>query len=172
MRQGRVIHLDGAEGWYCDDNLHRLDGPAIVYPDGSYEWWWKGQLHRCDGPAVGYSNGTKVWYQNGFIHRIGGPALIRSDGGREWYHNGDLHRLDGPAIIYANGMRVWAVDDVTVPIAFAEVDGGKYIFTSLDLMKREKYPSLVSSGHGHYSLDNTDLALLRLEHAVTEVIYE
>ena len=37
------------EVWYCDDGccngkeLHRDDGPAVIYPDGSREWWRHGR---------------------------------------------------------------------------------------------------------------------------------
>ena len=45
--------------------LHRDDGPAIVYPDGPQAWYRNGQLHRDDGPAVVHSNGEQHWYRAG-----------------------------------------------------------------------------------------------------------
>ena len=39
--------------WYNrDDELHRIDGPALEEADGSKEWYLNGDLHREDGPAV------------------------------------------------------------------------------------------------------------------------
>ncbi len=66
-----------------------------------YEWRANGELHRLDGPAVIYDKGEQVWYENGIRHRIGGPARICDDH-EEWYVDGVLHRLDGPAILYKN----------------------------------------------------------------------
>ena len=46
--------------------LHRDNGPAVVYPNGSSRWYLNGELHRDDGPAVVDPDGTRIWYQNGF----------------------------------------------------------------------------------------------------------
>ena len=52
------------------------------------EWYnKKGQLHREDGPAIIYSNGTKRWFINGLRHRDDGPAVETNDGYKEWYIN-------------------------------------------------------------------------------------
>ena len=45
--------------------LHRLDGPAVIYQYGLMFWYQNGLRHRTDGPAVEYSDGDKVWYING-----------------------------------------------------------------------------------------------------------
>ena len=68
--------------------LHRLDGPAIVFSSGSREWYLNGHLHRTDGPAVDYVDGTRMWYLNGHLHRTDGPAIEWPDGSVEWYLNG------------------------------------------------------------------------------------
>ena len=48
-----------------------------------------GQLHRVDGPAVvWYDGGTKEWWQNGQRHRIDGPAIVHANGAQEWWING------------------------------------------------------------------------------------
>ena len=47
-----------------------------------------GQLHRLDGPAVVYAGGANAWYQNGLRHRTDGPAIERADGTKRWYING------------------------------------------------------------------------------------
>ena len=45
--------------------LHREEGPAVVFSGGSCEWWQNGVLHRTDGPAVEYADGNKEWWING-----------------------------------------------------------------------------------------------------------
>ena len=66
--------------WYYNSSgqLHRDEGPAIMYAGGGQEWWQNGQLHREDGPAVVWADGTKMWYQNGKLHRENGPAIEHS----------------------------------------------------------------------------------------------
>ena len=34
-----------------------------------------GQLHRLEGPAVVYASGAMCWYQNDRLHHIDGPAV-------------------------------------------------------------------------------------------------
>lgn len=46
------------------------------------------QLHREDGPALIYEHGSKHWYQNGDMHRLDGPAYERWDGHQEYWING------------------------------------------------------------------------------------
>lgn len=49
----------GIKWWFNDKNqVHRLDGPAIIYPNGTKRWYQNGLLHRLDGPAVEYFSGT------------------------------------------------------------------------------------------------------------------
>jgi hypothetical protein len=81
--------IEAGNKFWCNDKgqLHREDGPAIVWEDGSKEWWINDELHRLDGPAIEYSNGTKCWYINGKRHRVDGPAIEYSDGKKEWYIN-------------------------------------------------------------------------------------
>ena len=52
---------------YCNTagQLHRTNGPAILWSNGNKSWWQDGELHRIDGPAVEYVSGGKVWYING-----------------------------------------------------------------------------------------------------------
>ena len=66
-----------------------------------------GQLHRKDGPAVIYSDGIQYWYINGNRHRENGPAAIFPNGTQYWFIKDQLHREDGPAIIYANESKEW-----------------------------------------------------------------
>ena len=65
--------------------LHREEGPAIVYNDGTEKWYQNGKLHREDGPAVTYKNGTKIWFKHGKRHRTDGPAAEYHNGGTIWF---------------------------------------------------------------------------------------
>ena len=56
----------------------------ITSDDGSQHWYRNGELHREDGPAIVYPNGPQHWYRNGKSHREDGPAVIRPDGYQEW----------------------------------------------------------------------------------------
>ena len=72
----------------------------------------KNELHRVNGPAVIYNNGKKIWCQYGEKHRTNGPAVIWANGTKEWYRNGKRHRLDGPAISRSNSAEYWFIDGV------------------------------------------------------------
>ena len=48
-----------------------------------------GELHRDDGPAVLWADGTKLWYQNGLRHRTDGAAVEWPSGNKAWYINGE-----------------------------------------------------------------------------------
>jgi len=56
------------------------------FPDGSKEWWQDNQLHRLDGPAIEYASGAKYWYQYALLHRVDGPAVEYADGTKKWYY--------------------------------------------------------------------------------------
>lgn len=70
IENGKEYYVDSDSGftkWYdLYLNLHREDGPAIIYPYplGSKYWFKHGQLHRENGPAVIYPDGVKKWYLN------------------------------------------------------------------------------------------------------------
>jgi hypothetical protein len=49
-------------------NIHREDGPAVIYDSGTKEWWINGKRHRTDGPAIEYRSGFKSWYLKGRKH--------------------------------------------------------------------------------------------------------
>ena len=38
-----IISDDGTKTWYLHDQLHREDGPAIVYSDGYKAWYINGE---------------------------------------------------------------------------------------------------------------------------------
>ena len=67
LPNGRVIN-DHEEVWYLNGQLHRVDGPAIIYLTGAVvgkEWYLYGRRHREDGPAITDRNGGQEWYLNG-----------------------------------------------------------------------------------------------------------
>lgn len=64
----KIIHTidsDGIKTWRLDGELHRKNGPAVIYPDGSKDWYVNGKLHRVTGPAMTDPNGAGDWYLNG-----------------------------------------------------------------------------------------------------------
>jgi hypothetical protein len=61
-----VIDTHGNKWWHdSDGNIHRTDGPAIIYADGDCEWYQHGLRHRDNGPALEYASGSKSWYLHG-----------------------------------------------------------------------------------------------------------
>lgn len=59
-----------------------------VDTNGNRYWYQNDQLNRLDGPAVEYANGHREWYQNDLLHRTNGPAVEYADGYREWWIEG------------------------------------------------------------------------------------
>jgi len=44
--QGYTIDADTDRViWRLDNQLHRIDGPAVIYHNGTQEWWLNGKLH-------------------------------------------------------------------------------------------------------------------------------
>lgn len=68
--------------------LHRTNGPAMVFHGGSKCWLQNGEYHRPDGPAIESACGKKLWYRHGKLHRPDGPAVIFPDKGSQWFQNG------------------------------------------------------------------------------------
>ena len=62
------IDENGDRRWFLNDELHRVDGPAIEFNDGGKYWFLNGKRHRIDGPAVEYVNGDKEWWLNGITY--------------------------------------------------------------------------------------------------------
>ena len=61
-----VADARGTRRYYnSTDQLHRTDGPAVIWADEHKEWWQNGQRHRIDGPAIECMNGYKRWHING-----------------------------------------------------------------------------------------------------------
>lgn len=68
--------------------LHREDGPAVMWENGTKEWWIHDQLHREDGPAIEWADGSKEWCIHNRLHREDGPAVEESNGHKAWYIRG------------------------------------------------------------------------------------
>jgi hypothetical protein len=94
MRNGLITNSQGHRRWYQNDQLHRIDGPAIEYADGNKLWYQNDQRHRIDGPAVEYAEGDKFWYQNNQLHRTDGPAIELENGDKHWYIRGVRYDLN------------------------------------------------------------------------------
>lgn len=61
----------GIKKYYNKHNqLHREDGPAIIFPNGDSHWCMNDSLHRSDGPAVEYLNGHKEYHYHGKYIRV------------------------------------------------------------------------------------------------------
>ena len=56
---------EGIMFWLCNGEIHREDGPAVIYPSGAQIWYKDGLRHREDGPAVINPNGDAEWYIDG-----------------------------------------------------------------------------------------------------------
>ena len=61
---------------------------------GNQEWTQNGELHRVDGPAVIYADGTQKWFRNNELHREDGPAIIWHNGKQDWYLDGKQYTED------------------------------------------------------------------------------
>jgi hypothetical protein len=71
----RICKSDFSIQYYLNDNLHRLDGPAVIQNNGTKYFLVNNKLHRTNGPAIEYENGYKEWYYEGKLHRLNGPAI-------------------------------------------------------------------------------------------------
>jgi hypothetical protein len=65
MRPVMTVDTIGDKYWRLNGQIHREDGPAVIWDNGTEEWAIKGKNHRIDGPAIEWANGTISWYLNG-----------------------------------------------------------------------------------------------------------
>lgn len=118
--------------YYRDDQLHRLDGPALVLMEGDgikqEEFHENGKPKNCNGSpnTIKYKNNIAVYKswrdEESKYHRTDGPALENyHENGKlssvYYYNHGVQHRLDGPAVTsYSeNGVKLsenYYVDDI------------------------------------------------------------
>lgn len=76
---------DGTQYWQIGQDLHRDDGPAVIYPNGD-QYWYKGGIMT----HAKFADGFQVWYKNGNNkHREDGPAIIYKGGNGEGYYLDD-----------------------------------------------------------------------------------
>jgi hypothetical protein len=95
-----ISHPDGpgtARIHFKNNQIHRTEGPAVVFEDGSYIWYFWGKVSRQNGPALSFRNGVMKWKVNGLLHRTDGPALM-TEQIKIWAIDGNYHRQDGPAV--------------------------------------------------------------------------
>jgi len=160
------IDQAGNKYWYNEDRqLHREDGPAVIWTDGSKHWYLNNKLHREDGPAVEYGNGDKEWWVNGkhqpayFGKKPVRESLIEEpyvdyeehwpeiddEGNKYWYNeDGELHREDGPAIEYVSGTKEWLINGELHredEPAIEGADGSKFWYLN-DKRHREDGPAI------------------------------
>ena len=65
MKSTKRIDIFHIESWELPNgDLHREDGPAVIYSNGDKEWFLNGKRHREDGPASIEINGDKEWWLN------------------------------------------------------------------------------------------------------------
>lgn len=135
-----TINNAGARIWRNGNQVHRVDGPAIIRKNGNQEWWINGVRHRDNGPAIETKDGTNIWYQHGKIHRENGPALTRADGYCEWRINDRLHRSDGPAITWPSGASRWFyegyhIEKYDIPFVNSDFAINQYTVISLRIQR-------------------------------------
>lgn len=103
-----IIWENGGQEWYLYGVRHRgNDLPALIIVGQKKEWWFNGQLHRENGPAIIYDYGREKWYTHGMRHRRDGPAVRYEFGGEEWWFDDQLHRENGPAVTTHDGIQMW-----------------------------------------------------------------
>jgi len=83
-----IVEYPESKVYYLNGEIHREDGPAIIFSNFRLDYYLNGKLHRTDGPAIIFSYGRLDYYLNGKLHREDGPAKIYSDGTLEYYLNG------------------------------------------------------------------------------------
>ena len=60
------IDSQGTETWFnAKGQLHKINGPALIYPSGDEVWFKNGKLHRIESAAVIYPDGYESYYING-----------------------------------------------------------------------------------------------------------
>jgi hypothetical protein len=78
--------------WFEIDEMeyieYQLKGYTITADEDKVKWQLDGQLHRTNGPALIWADGDRVWCLNGQFHRTDGPAVIYANGDQEWWLNG------------------------------------------------------------------------------------
>ena len=108
----RTVDAAGTQEWRVRGQLHRLDGPAVIWAAGTQAWWVAGQRHRLDGPARICAAGTQAWWVNNQLHRLDGPARIWAAGTQEWWVRGQNITSQVNSWMQTQAV-VWPWDDQT-----------------------------------------------------------
>jgi hypothetical protein len=122
----RRILMNGTREWFCENQLHRTDGPAVERDpeyantdearsrkeDAVFEYRKRGLLHRTDGPALMRWDRERScfhyqWFIEGRLENGYGPSEVWLNGDRVWRKDGVAHRSDGPAIVLSGGEKLW-----------------------------------------------------------------
>jgi hypothetical protein len=46
---GNYVESDGTQKWHDDkNNLHRIDGPAVILANGRKRWYYRGHWIACN----------------------------------------------------------------------------------------------------------------------------
>jgi hypothetical protein len=61
---GERISCNSGVRYYLDSELHRTNGPAVMWEWGSHYWFLHGVMHRYYGPANPYQ---EWWIHGEFI---------------------------------------------------------------------------------------------------------
>ena len=83
-----LVYEDRTEWLNMEGQLHRVDGPAVVYNDGKTEWWVNGQLHRIDGPAIECFYMSPSWLVNKILSGTKGLDNV-SYSSEQWWIEGN-----------------------------------------------------------------------------------
>ena len=72
-----ILYFKNRICYYKGKDLHREDGPAIIFNSGEEKWYLSGQLHRSGNlPATINCDKTYMTYWvKGIPHRLNGPAI-------------------------------------------------------------------------------------------------
>lgn len=127
------------EGWFQQNQYHRLDGPAKVYPGSNAfyiegekidaNYWQLVEVYKNKMKKPQYETKTLpsgiiienrpnqyqkyCWFikNTNIAHNEGEPALEYTNGTKYWLRQGRFHRLDGPAHEYTTGVKEYRIND-------------------------------------------------------------
>ena len=88
------IRFDGGKYWQLNHQIHRANGPAIVWSNTVNCFWYGRQVTEFELMMLAAQptaqllisyDGSKFWFLNEQNHRANGPAVVWADGHCEWY---------------------------------------------------------------------------------------
>ena len=63
------LYSDQTIRYYKNNQLHKEDGPALIFQNGDVEYYLNGLFHNENGPAIIYEY-IKIWYYKGVKYGI------------------------------------------------------------------------------------------------------